>query len=101
MGKATGVTIGKVFGKAIPLLNIPILALDTYDTITGSMDLHNGPDEERALREKMKELEEEANKVVKTYNYYAEHTESMLPVTCLPCDRATLKLPLVDVPFSQ
>ena len=87
-GKSAGAAIGKAIGKSLPLLNFGFAAWDTYECVQGGIELANGCEEEKILKDKMQQLKEEANKIVKDiYNYFASEE--------------TMKLTLLEIPFPE
>ncbi len=71
-GQSTGAAVAKVI-TSLPLLNFGLVALVTYMTYKAGKDLACGSSEENLLRNKIKELKDEANKIVTDiYNYSVE-----------------------------
>ena len=84
-GKSAGAIIGKAVGRAIPFLNFGFAIWDTVEGGRAAYAIATGTSEERSLREKIKQLKQEANKiVVKIYNFYAVKEKPMLPHCAIP-----------------
>ena len=83
-GKATGAVVGKAFGRVIPILNFGFAAWDAVEAGIATKDIVKGPEEEQKLREKIKELQTEANNLVKIYNEFAAKLKRPLSAMDLP-----------------
>ena len=84
-GKSAGAIIGKTLGRAIPFLNFGFAIWDTVEGGKAAYDIASGTSEEQTLREKIKQLKQEANKiVVRIYNFYADKEKPQLPHYAIP-----------------
>ncbi len=82
-GKSAVAVLDQVLGKSLPLLSFGFAVWDIYMEMEADWDLKHGTKEEIALRAKIKELKEEANKVVdKIYNFFVD--DEMLTLDPMP-----------------
>lgn len=75
--------------KALPYVNAACAVYDGYQTYKAGKELADGTDEEKQLRQRIKELKKEANTIVQIYNSFTRNRT------------LELRHPLIGIPFCE